>query len=175
MAEITSTNSNFKKGIVKRMVKKSTRVDLTPMVDLGFLLVTFFVFTTTMAQPKVMKINMPNDKSTDVNDEVCETCALTVLLDKNNKLYYYEGLDKNAVYKQTTYSHDGIRTLITEKKKRVSAANRDMVLIIKSSDQSTLKNLVNVIDESNIAMIKRYYMAELNEQDKRKLSVAGYE
>src|SRR6218665_1762814 len=103
MAEITNNNSGKQKGGVKRMIKKSTRVDLTPMVDLGFLLVTFFVFTTTMAEPKAMKIVMPTDREPGVINKICETCALTVVLGDNNKILYYEGLDENAVYKPTDY------------------------------------------------------------------------
>ena len=69
--------------------KKNTRVDLTPMVDLGFLLITFFVFTTTMSKPTVMKVDMPVDK-TGENNPVCNSCALTVLL-CNDGIKYYEG------------------------------------------------------------------------------------
>lgn len=166
MAEISTSNSSNKKGIVKKLVKKSTRVDLTPMVDLGFLLVTFFVFTTTMAEPKAMKINMPYDKADDGGSKICETCALTILLAKNNGLYYYEGMPENAVYKQTTYSADGLRKLITDKKRSVEATGKELQLIIKSSDSSSLKNLVNVIDESNIAVVKRFFMVEPTEKDK---------
>jgi len=171
MAEITTSNSGKQKGGVKRMIKKSTRVDLTPMVDLGFLLVTFFVFTTTMAEPKAMKIVMPNDKDTKVTDKICETCALTVVLGDNNKILYYEGLDENAVYKPTDYSSQGLREIIVRKKAAVKKIfGRDkMVLIIKASDGASMKNLVDVIDESAISCVKRYYMAELKPEDKQQI------
>ena len=168
MAEITTSNSTNKKGLVKKLVKKSTRVDLTPMVDLGFLLVTFFVFTTTMAEPKVMNLVMPNDKDSS-NDQICETCALTILLGKDNTIYYYEGREENAVYKPTNYSSSGIRKLILDKKKAViSKRGADqLMLIIKASDKSSMKNLVNIIDESAINNVKRYYLAELTAVDKK--------
>ena len=68
MAEIETKRSSEKK---KRFNKKSTRVDLTPMVDLGFLLLTFFVFTATLTDAKAMDLMMPYDKVTDINDDVC--------------------------------------------------------------------------------------------------------
>lgn len=171
MAEITTNNSGKQKGGVKRIIKKSTRVDLTPMVDLGFLLVTFFVFTTTMAEPKAMKIVMPNDKDITQADKVCETCALTVVLGDNNKILYYEGLDETAAYKPTDYSSQGLREIIVRKKAAVKKIfGRDkMVLIIKASDGASMKNLVDVIDESAISCVKRYYMAELKAEDKQQI------
>src|ERR1700712_3430238 len=91
----------------KRAAKKSTRVDLTPMVDLGFLLITFFVFTTTMSLPKAMKMDTP--KADSVQDKICESCAITVIPGGNDSVLYYEGSPENAVYKNTNYSASGLR------------------------------------------------------------------
>ncbi|MEP6711402.1 MAG: biopolymer transporter ExbD [Ferruginibacter sp.] len=166
MAEIINTGS--KKNLhLKMRNKKSTRVDLTPMVDLGFLLITFFVFTTTMSQPKAMNLNIPNDKG-QAFDPVCETSAFTVVLGQNNSLYYYEGLDENAQYKTTGYPALGIRNILVQKKKSVLSLRHkdDFILIIKPSAKATFKNLVDMVDEANICCIKRYYITELNEKDK---------
>src|SRR5260221_7175096 len=97
MAEVdTSSGGGHKKGPgVKKGKKLSTRIDLTPMVDLGFLLITFFMYTTTLAKPKTMEINMPykdpNMKQEEQN-KVKESVALTVLLSKSDRVYYYEGI-----------------------------------------------------------------------------------
>src|SRR5207342_2642059 len=93
MAEMdTSSGGGHKKGPgVKRSKKLSTRVDLTPMVDLGFLLITFFIFTTTMSLPKSMKINLPADSS---NPNLSpESGTITLIPSGNNHLFFYEGTD----------------------------------------------------------------------------------
>ena len=86
-------DTGHKKGPgVKKAKKLSTRVDMTPMVDLGFLLITFFIFTATMSSPKTMDLNMPKD--TDKKEEetkVKQSGALTIMLGKADKVYFYEG------------------------------------------------------------------------------------
>src|SRR5829696_1531969 len=91
--DVSGGDSGHKKGPgVKKAKKLSTRVDMTPMVDLGFLLITFFIFTTTMQSPTAMDLNMPKDtkKDEDLN-KAKESGALTVLLGKQNAVYFYEG------------------------------------------------------------------------------------
>ena len=150
------------------MKKRSTRVDLTPMVDLGFLLITFFVFTTSMAEAKVMGFNEPYDKTT-INDAVCNSCVLTIFLGEKNQLRYYEGMPEDMpAVQQSSFAADGIRRVLLEKKEKVRKAtgNADrFVLIIKPGIRSTLQNFVDIIDETAINDIKRYYISELNESD----------
>mgnify|MGYP001009318341 CR=1 FL=1 len=167
MAEIETKRSNDKK---KRFNKKSTRIDLTPMVDLGFLLITFFVFTTTMSTPKAMDLVMPYDK-TPINDPVCESCVLTVLLDKDNRIKYYEGAaENNPVVKETGFAPEQIRNVLMQKKADVIKArggNDQFILIIKASAASNFKNFVDITDEVTICQVKKYYIDELSEADKK--------
>ena len=144
----------------------STRVDLTPMVDLGFLLITFFVFTTTMSTTNAMVLVSPKE-DTKVTDDICESCVITVLPAANNKLYYYEGTEKSTVYKTTSYNADGLRALLISKKDRVAVMKMDATLVIKPGAKSTFKNLINIIDESNICMYKRYYLDKASAKDER--------
>jgi biopolymer transport protein ExbD len=164
MAEqITSTEKGNK---TTRLHKKNTRVDLTPMVDLGFLLITFFVFTTTMSTATAMDIVTPNDTDSSVTDDICESCVITVIPAANNKLYYYEGDFESADIKLTDYSAAGLRKVLSDKKNAVKKENREAVLIIKPTAKSSFKNLINIIDESTICMYKRYYLDQFSEKEK---------
>jgi biopolymer transport protein ExbD len=112
---------------VKKAKKLSTRVDMTPMVDLGFLLITFFIFTATMSSPKAMDLRMPKDVDDEKKqNEAKESGALTIMLGKGNQVYYYEGqLQVEAGvnnFQQTTFK--GIRQVIIDKKKSVMANHR---------------------------------------------------
>jgi biopolymer transport protein ExbD len=111
------------------------------MVDLGFLLITFFVFTTTMAKPTAMKIDMPNDQTT-VTDPICNSCVLTAVLCNNDQIKYYEGEVGKA--NLLTADYNTIRQIILQKKRKVALArgNEDQfVLIIKPTEKSSFKNL----------------------------------
>src|SRR6187401_195213 len=120
MAEMdTSSGGGHKKGPgVKKGKKLSTRVDLTPMVDLGFLLITFFVFTTTMSKPTAMKMNEPKDDTTEEEKmKVKESAVMTILLGKADQVYYYNGIltGENAtqIFKSSNYKD--IRQVILDK------------------------------------------------------------
>ncbi len=173
MAEIEIKKQKGKK---KSFNKKSTRVDLTPMVDLGFLLITFFVFTTTMSTPKAMDLVMPYDK-TSPNDPICESCVLTVLLDKDNRIKYYEGASENhPVVRETDFAPEQIREVLMQKKAavaKVRGSSDQFILIIKASPQSNFKNFVDITDEVTICQVKKYYVDELNQEDKNMLAVNG--
>ncbi|HTI89395.1 MAG TPA: biopolymer transporter ExbD [Puia sp.] len=160
MAEMdTSGGGHKKKGPgVKKSKKQSTRVDLTPMVDLGFLLITFFIFTTTMSQPTAMKLNLPKDveKPEDQN-KLKESAAFTVMPSKANMVYYYEGLDPSKL-QQSTFKQ--IRDIILDKKRRTDP--KDFMVIIKPTKDATYKNAVDMLDEMKIDDVKRYALVNIS-------------
>src|ERR1035437_9783546 len=124
MAEIMeSGGGGHGKHQKKRAKKHSSRVDMTPMVDLGFLLLTFFVLTTQFSKPKTMEINMPViPKDTSIHVKVNEDNAMTILLtDKQEKIFYYYGKFKNdpSILKTTDYSKEGIRKVFRDRNKDV--------------------------------------------------------
>jgi len=146
MAELdTSGGGHKKKGPgVKKGKKLSTRVDLTPMVDLGFLLITFFIFTTTMSQPTAMKLILPDDKANpDEQNKAKESGALTIMMGADNHVYYYEGQLKvdanNNNFMSASYNgENSIREVIMKKKADVRSRStdpenpeKDLVIVIK--------------------------------------------
>lgn len=164
MAEMdTSGGGSHKKGPgVKKAKKASTRVDLTPMVDLGFLLITFFIFTTTISQPTAMKLNLPKDTDKpEEQNKLKESGALTLLLGKNDNVYYYEGqLDATASNLQPS-TMKKIRDEIIKKKRSTPAD--DLMIVIKPGEESTYKDVVNALDEMTINDIKRYALVDISD------------
>lgn len=192
MAEIAQTH---RKGRKKRRSKKlSTRVDFTPMVDLGFLLITFFMLATTLNKPQTMEIALPSkEKSDEANQSVVKASrAITILLDKGNAVYYYEGTRENEVdpvLAKTNFSPTGlrqfllkrnyevmskIRDLKTEKEKqrlsdkefdqRLTAIKKDKsapIVLIKATDESVYRNLIDALDEMAICNIDRYAIDDI--------------
>jgi len=166
MAEMdTSGGGHHKKGPgVKKSKKLSTRVDLTPMVDLGFLLITFFIFTTTMSQPTAMKLFLPKDtEKPEEQNKIKASGALTILLGKNSNIFYYEGelAPNGANFKSTNFKE--IRDVIINKKK--STDPKDFVVVIKPGPESTYKNTVDMLDEMTINDVKRYAMVDIAEAE----------
>jgi biopolymer transport protein ExbD len=124
------------------------------MVDLGFLLITFFIFTTTVSQPTAMNLNMPKDtKDRDLDTKVKESGSLTLLLGKQNVIYYYYGNDPATM--QTT-GYKNVRDIILKKKQSTPSA--DLFIIIKPDKDATYKNAVDILDEMDINDIPRYAM-----------------
>lgn len=101
----------------KRAKKQSTRVDMTPLVDLAFLLLTFFVLTSTFSKPKVLRMifpeklekDNPNVKPPEIKD------GLTILLTANDNIFYYRGaLNKETEVIRTDYTKNGLRKILIE-------------------------------------------------------------
>jgi biopolymer transport protein ExbD len=144
MASIdTGGGDSHKKGPgVKKAKKLSTRVDMTPMVDLGFLLITFFVFTATMSTPTTLDLNMPKDvDDPNKKTEVKQSGVLSIMLGKGDQVYYYEGQlevseGKNN-FKQTTFK--GIRDIIIAKKNEVKGRHQHNDEICNPERQSAKK------------------------------------
>ena len=161
MADIGEGGGSHKKGPgVKKPVKKNTRVDLTPMVDLGFLLITFFVFTTTMSTPTAMRLLLPKDTDKpEEQNKAKESGALTLMLGKDNTIFYYEGelAPDGSNFKSTNFK--GVRDVIINKKKNTNPD--DFVVILKPGPNATYKNTVDILDEMAINEVKRYAMVDL--------------
>ncbi|MFZ4740589.1 MAG: ExbD/TolR family protein [Bacteroidales bacterium] len=201
MAELNTEGKGgkHKKGKSKKV---STRVDLTPMVDLAFLLITFFMLTTSMLKPQTMELAMPSkDKSKDP-PPVKNSLVVTVLLGKNDKIIYYSGALKDskgieAKIESTDFGPNGIRKVLLERNKAIIAKvdelrkqnadrkisddtlkvriNREksvktaLMVLIKATDDSSYKNLVDILDEMMICNIGKYAIIDVTPEDLDKI------
>lgn len=168
---------------VKKAKKLSTRVDMTPMVDLGFLLITFFIFTATMSSPTTMDLNMPKDtKDEKEQTKVKQSGALTIMVGKDNSLFYYEGdlLPDGSNFKTSTFKD--IRGEIIKKKQQVEAAyvpdpaceaekikekkdpkdcrQKDFFVLIKPTNDANYKGVIDLLDEMTINKVARYAIVD---------------
>ncbi len=162
-----------------RSKKMSTRIDFTPMVDLGFLLITFFMLTTTLAKPQVMALVMP-DKAPDTDTEVPESKIMTLLLGANDKIFWYEGIN-NARLDSTGYGAGGLRRVILDKMSRVqekwgvenyqerktqqSKKGSYLNVLIKPTTESRYQNLVDALDEMAICRVRYYMILDISTQE----------
>ena len=169
MAEIQGKADSGGKGGKKRAKKMSTKIDMTPMVDLAFLLLTFFMLTTTFAKPNVMQLTMPVKKTDDVEDtKIKASQAMTIILGKDNKAYYYFGLntplDKTVAkpeLKVTNFSANGIRQVLLDRQRR----QPEPIILIKPTDESKYRNMVDILDEMNITNQKKYALVKVPKDD----------
>ncbi|MFC4232290.1 ExbD/TolR family protein [Parasediminibacterium paludis] len=158
MAELQAQDNRKTRG-VKKGKKLSTRVDLTPMVDLGFLLITFFIFTTTMSKAMAMGINLPSDKPTDPPNLTAASKTISLILGANNSITYYIGDDVKANF-TTNYTAKGIRTILINKQHALGKDAKKMVVLIKPTSQASYANVVDILDEMAINGVKTYVLME---------------
>jgi biopolymer transport protein ExbD len=159
MAELNqSTVTRHRKSAgVRKSTKLSTRVDLTPMVDLGFLLITFFIFTTSLTQPTVLALRLPKDVPRDLEEPAPASGVLTLLLGDQNKVLYYERDDFHTM--QVT-SFSGIRSVILAKKARTRAA--DFTVILKPGPEASYENTIQILDEMTIDDVRRFAFVNID-------------
>jgi biopolymer transport protein ExbD len=174
MTSITTAVSDKHRAGSRRRAGHQLKIDMTPMVDLGFLLISFFVITAELARPTTMDLIMPKDRGQP--SELGESSALTVLLD-NDRLFYYHGkweeaLKNNAIIQTSFSGSTGLRKIIGEKQRQLdmSAKNKEgrngLMLLIKPGDRAAYKNIVDLLDEATISMVKKYAIIRLSEQEK---------
>lgn len=161
MAELytTSLRKQPKAGVGKSK-KLSTRVDLTPMVDLGFLLITFFIFTSALTQPTAMNIVLPKDSTDSL--KVSKSKTLSLLLTSNNTVLWYEG-DNARNMQPTTFASTGLRQIIINKKNnliRLFGSDTSLTAIIKPTTKCNYKNIIDALDEIHINNITKYFLVD---------------
>jgi biopolymer transport protein ExbD len=166
--ENTAVQSRKRAG-VRRAVKHACKIDMTPMVDLGFLLISFFVITTELSKPTAMNLYMPADGG---GTDLGASNALTVIPAADNKICYYFGkwedaVNKGAVY-TTHYSGDNsLRKIIMHKQEELDRDSKSkekrngLMLLVKPTSGATYKNIVDVLDETAISLVKKYALLKI--------------
>jgi biopolymer transport protein ExbD len=166
MAELnTGGDEGKKKGSKKvRSKKQNSKVDLTAMVDLAFLLITFFMLTTSLSKPQSMNLGLPDkdEKEPEKNIKIDERRTMTIILGKNNQMKWFMGLSNAPIVapKSDTYGKDGIRKALLKYRKEVPEimgdAKKGLIVVIKPTKESTYKNLVDILDEMAIVDVPTY-------------------
>jgi biopolymer transport protein ExbD len=161
MAEVSQQSAGVSHGKI-RATKRSTKIDMTPMVDLAFLLLTFFILTSTFTQSTVMDLQMPDNSGlpADIN----QRNILNIVLADKNEIYWWDGLEGKV--RSTDYSRNGIRKLLLDKQR----SNPNVMVLVKPKDDSKYENMVDVLDEINITAMQRYTIVKFSEDDRDRLA-----
>jgi biopolymer transport protein ExbD len=166
MADVQTSDSRGKqKHSKKKAHRVGVRVDMTPMVDVAFLLLTFFMLTTTMAKPQTMEINLPPG---DANVEVAESNLLTLRVVPSDKdtisIYYNIGVDKPVkIDGNRTTSIHALGKLLHDNNK----ANPKLITLLKIDKKAKYVDMVNIMDEFGLADIQRFSLAPMGDVDKK--------
>lgn len=151
----------------KKSSARTVDIDMNPMVDLAFLLLTFFMLTTTFRQPQAMDLVMPakaDEQAQDQEQPIKESYAMTIVLSEEDRIFYYMGISEPEVL-ESTYESEGIRQVLLQKGAQIP----ELVVLIKASEQSNYKNLVNILDEMAITETKRFALVDFAESDQELL------
>jgi biopolymer transport protein ExbD len=149
-----------KKHAKRRM---SVRIDMTPMVDVAFLLLTFFMLTTVMRKQQTMEINLPPNNKTTV--DIAQSNLMTVFVDQNDKIFYSEGSDKAL----TKIEFSDLQNFFKSHAKQ----NSKLVILLKFDRKSKYHMMVDVIDQLNVSELNRFSIAPLTDADKTALAKAS--
>ena len=165
MADI-STQAGTNTGKV-RSKKASTRVDMTPMVDLGFLLITFFILATTLSKSKAMALNAP-DKFEQRTEPIKASNVMTVFLGKDNQATYIFGkaAGEDPELKTVSMGYDFRKAVVDNLTK---VGGEKFVLVLKPTKESTYKNMVDVLDDMAVIKLKRYALVDALTPDEKTL------
>lgn len=169
MAEL-NTSEKSGSGKFKRM---NLRVDLTAMVDLAFLLITFFMLTTSLSKPTMMNVAMPIDDVERGATKVSQT--LTLCLGAANQIFWYTGTNENPEeFAKSDFGSKGIRAVLINRSKEVlEKTGKKLIVLIKPSDRSQYKDLVDVLDELNITQVPSYAIVDISKEDVSRLKDQG--
>lgn len=144
----------------KRKKRLSPRIDMTPMVDLAFLLLTFFVMTTKLMKNHGLEIQQPMADNSGRHRDVQAEQVLNIVLGNNDRVYWYMGEPGNKAEK-SDFSSSGVRKLLLQKNQQI----KDLYVFIKASDKSRYQNMIDMFDEVKITGVANYALVDLAPED----------
>lgn len=178
MAFLQSSNEenqifSRKRAGVSRMSKHSLKVDMTPMVDLGFLLITFFVITTELSKPTTLDLAMTKEGPPT---ELQESTALTILIGEANSIFYYEGKWEAAVSNKkilpvSLSGKNSLRTVINRKQiqldnnSNIKEGRRGLMMLIKPGIKANYKTIIDILDETTINLVEKYAVLNQSKEE----------
>lgn len=155
---------SHKKGKKKRKKRVGIRIDMTPLVDVCMLLLTFFMVTTVFNKPQTMELNMP---PSDTPVEVPASKLLTIRILPNLNIYWSSGLEPTALKK---VEFKELRKFLIDQRRSTS----DLITLVQIDREAKYNDMVDVVDELNLAEITKFSFAPMKESDKRLIArVAG--
>ena len=166
MAEVQVKDNSGKGGKV-RSKKQAPHVDLTPMVDLAFLLITFFMLVTTFNKPNVMDLGLPAKPKEDMPKppptEIDLSNSISLIIGKDNRIFYHQldqaGLNEQTL-QETSFDREGITKVIQQAKARAKDQSK-FTVIIKPTDDAVYKNFVDILDEMAITKNEIYGITDV--------------
>ncbi|WP_262149390.1 ExbD/TolR family protein [Chryseobacterium foetidum] len=165
MAEVITPEKHGK----RRPRQTSIRVDMTPMVDLGFLLITFFMFTTNFTKPNTMDVKLPAKSTDGKTTEINEKNQITFILGKNNRVFYHQSSDgklNSGNLKEAEISDTSIGNLIDTAHKN-APAKENFTVIIEPTDDANYKNFVDILDNVSSTQKYRYGISNMKSWEKK--------
>lgn len=148
------SRSHAKHAKKKKKKRVSIRIDMTPMVDVAFLLLTFFMLTTVFSKPQTMELNLPPDEKVTV--EVAESSLLTLRVDKDGTMFWNMGSEPLQ-----KVAFNDLRTTLIQR----NQANPKLITLVKVHRESNYKMMVDIMDELNLANITRFSLAPMTDKD----------
>lgn len=163
-----NTARNFTGSGKRRTV--ALKIDMTPMVDLGFLLISFFVMTAELSRPSALQLVLPKEEGPQM--DLGDSYALTILLD-GDKNYCYEGRWSGAIKEEKIrpVTTGGVRDLIIQKqqdlddRKRFREGRDGLMLLIKPSGMANYDEIISMLDEAFIGRVKKYSIGKLSGEE----------
>lgn len=157
---------------------------MTAMVDVAFLLLTFFVLTATISEPNFMSLMLP--PTDGESNKIIQDKIMTIILDEGDEVLYYTGIE-DIVVKPTDFSYSGIRLTImrhlagdgsmplcidVDNQGIESGRCWDPIFVVKAKSKSRYRNLVDVLDEIKLADAPKYALDEYTSEDSIRIAQA---